>query len=130
MRIAIIAKNLPELRRLIACSAERANTTGPTVLKFPMLSWLPRLTDTAFSVKAAEVLIENGADIERRGKVSSKTPLELAASDNYLSLVKFLVAKGAKRKTQAMVSATSGGHFFSAKAQIYTHKPVYLLKIF
>ncbi|MBC6410945.1 MAG: ankyrin repeat domain-containing protein, partial [Ekhidna sp.] len=111
MATAIRAKHLPELKRLIACNAARANTTGPTVLQNPVLSWLSSFTDPDFdfSVKAAEVLIDNGADIEKTGW-SGYTPLWYATRRNNLPLVKFLVAKGAKQKTEAMISAVFAGH--------------------
>ncbi|MBC6426978.1 MAG: ankyrin repeat domain-containing protein [Ekhidna sp.] len=111
MATAIRAKHLPELKRLIACNAAKANTTGPTVLQSPVLSWLSGLTDPDFdfSIKAAEVLIDNGADIEKTG-LFDYTPLWYAALHNNLPLVKFLVAKGAKQKTEAMITVASRGH--------------------
>ena len=132
MRIAIRAKNLRELRRLIACSAERANTVTPNVLQSPILSSLPYLTDDPdFSVKVAEVLLDNGADIEKQDFVGG-TSLESAAINNNLPLVKFLVSKGAKAKSVAMVDAVRGGYvevvrfLLSEDADIFIHAGIFI----
>ena len=116
MRVAIRAKNLRELKRLISCSAERANTTADATyspFQVPILIWLSADStdpDFDFSVKAAEVLIDNGADIEKGLLIIGGTPLESAARSNNLPLVKFLVSKGAKAKSKAMVDAAGEGH--------------------
>ncbi|MDE0472333.1 MAG: ankyrin repeat domain-containing protein [Ekhidna sp.] len=111
MRVAISKKSLPELRRLIACNEERANVTSPNVLQFSILSLLSFILnepDFEFSVKVAEVLLDNGADIERGGFID-RTPLENAAGGGNMPLVKFLVAKGARQKSRAMIRAVDGG---------------------
>ena len=134
MRVAISKKSLPELRRLIACSEERANVTIPNVLQFPILSLLSAIlneSDFEFSVKVAEVLIDNGADIERGGFID-RTPLEQAANSGNLPLVKFLVMKGARQKSRAMIRAVDGGDnveivkfLLSEGANIFTQAGVF-----